>query len=384
MKQKPRFVTLFPETENFHLVKDVGQIPYFMYKTENYDGELVSYQNSSDYPYLNNEVNGLRLTFIPDKGRIFYFEKSLFHFLIKESKSIDVLHLFHFKREHIIYLLIYKLLNPRGKSYIKLDMDILFFKNYNSFFFSHYQLKNYLLKILCKWIFRLTDLFSVETEDARNYLLTVYPQLKDKLICIPNGIDSEYFEREIKTKTFAEKENIIITVGRIGTVQKNTELFLEALKITDLNDWKVHIIGPIEKDFQNYINRFYNENLELRNKIIFQGNITDRKELFEWYNRAKVFCLSSRWEGFPITFVEALHFGNYIVTSPVSSAEHITNHGRYGTIAEAHAEEFSKALQNSMKAGFLNTERFKELRNHSIDNYTWQGIIKKLSDKLNS
>jgi glycosyltransferase involved in cell wall biosynthesis len=263
-------------------------------------------------------------------------------------------------------------------------MDILFFKNYNSFFFSNYRLKNYLLKILCKWIFKLTDVLSVETEDARDYLLMIYPELKDKLICIPNGVDSDYLEREIALKAFEEKENIIITVGRIGTVQKNTELFLEALKITDLNDWKIYIIGPIEKHFKEYINNFFIENPELEYKIIFQGNITDRKVLFEWYNRAKIFCLTSRFEGFPITFPEALYFGNYIVTSHVSSAEQIVYHGRYGTIVKADAVEFSKVLQNCMKAGFLNDGRFKELRNYSKDNYTWSVIIKKLADKLNS
>jgi hypothetical protein len=53
MKHRPTFVTIFTETENFHLVKDVGQIPYFMYKTEGYDAELISYKNNEEYPYLN-------------------------------------------------------------------------------------------------------------------------------------------------------------------------------------------------------------------------------------------------------------------------------------------------------------------------------------------
>jgi len=101
-------------------------------------------------------------------------------------------------------------------------------------------------------------------------------------------------------------------------------------------------------------------------------------------NKSKVFCLSSRWEGFPIAFAEALYFGNYIITSPVSSAKHITNHGQYGTIAKADVEEFSKALQDCIKVGFLNAERFEELRNYSKNNYTWSGIIKKLTGQLKS
>ena len=384
MKQKPTFVTVFTETENFHLVKDVGQLPYFMYKTEGYDATLISYQNNVEYPFIDQEVNGLKLNFIPNKGRFLYFELGVLYYLFNHSKSIAVLNLFHFKKDHILYLLIYKLVNPKGKAYIKLDMDILFFKNYNAFLFSNYALKNFFLKALTSWIFKLTDLFSVETDQAKDYLLNIYPELRNKLICIPNGVDNLYLDKKIPIKAFQEKENIILTVGRIGTHQKNTELLLDALKITDLKDWKVYILGPIEESFKKYIADFYRESPQLENKIIFTGNITDRKELFDWYNRSKIFCLSSRYEGFPIAFPEALYFGNYLISSPVSSAEHITSKGKYGTVAKADAHEFSNALQNSIEPGFLSSQRYEEIRRFSKDNFTWPGIVKKLADQIKS
>ena len=384
MKHRPTFVTIFTETENFHLVKDVGQIPYFMYKTEGYDAELISYKNNEEYPYLNKEVKGLKLNFIPNKGRLVYFELGILSYLWSFSKSIDILNLFHFKKDHLLYFLLYKTLNPKGKSYIKLDMDILFFKDYNAFLYSKYSLKNYLLKAITKWIFQLTDVFSVETEEARLYLLRIYPELEQKLICIPNGVDNLYLEEEIKLRSWEEKENIIITVGRIGTFQKNTELFLEALKDVDLGSWKVYIMGPVEASFQAYIDTYFTINPLLAEKILFMGNITDRKELFEWYNQAKVFCLTSRWESFGIVFTEALYFGNYIITSPISSAAYITDYGKYGTIAESDVLEFSKAIQKGINPGFLTTQRYEEIRNFSKKNFTWTGIIKKLSDKLKS
>ena len=384
MKQKPTFVTVFTETENFHLVKDVGQLPYFMYKTEGYDATLISYQNNVEYPFIDQEVNGLKLNFIPNKGRFLYFELGVLYYLFNHSKSIAILNLFHFKKDHILYLLIYKLVNPKGKAYIKLDMDILFFKNYNAFLFSNYRIKNLILKALTSWIFKLSDLFSVETDQAKDYLLNIYPELRNKLICIPNGVDNLYLDKEIPIKAFQEKENIILTVGRIGTEQKNTELLLDALKITDLKDWKVYILGPIEESFKKYIADFYKEYPQLENKVIFTGNITDRKELFDWYNRAKVFCLSSRYEGFPIAFPEALYFGNYLISSPVSSAEHITSKGKYGTVARADAHGFSKAIQNSIEPGFLSSQRYEEIRRFSKDNFTWPGIVKKLADQIKS
>lgn len=382
MKQKPTFVTIFTDTENFHLVKDVGQLPYFMYKTEGYDAELISYKNNEDYPYLNNEVKGLKLSFIPEKGRLFYFELGIVSYLYSFSKSINVLNLFHFKKDHLLYLLLYKILNPKGKAYIKLDMDILFFKDYNAFLYSNYSLKNYLLKGITKWMFKLTDIFSVETEEARSYLIKVYPELEQKLICIPNGVDNLYLEEEIKLRSWEEKEDIIITVGRIGTHQKNTELFLEALKEVELNNWKVYILGPFELPFQTYIDTYFKLNPQLRDKIIFIGNIIDRKELFEWYNRAKIFCLTSRFEGFPITFPEALYFGNYIVSTPVSSALQITNNNLLGKVVKSEAPDFALAIQECMKEGFLTAKRYEDILQFSRTNFTWPGIVKKLSDKL--
>lgn len=382
MKDKYSFVTIFTDTENFHLVKDVGQVPYFMYKTEGFDAELVTYKNNKDYPYLDNEVKGLKLKFIPDNGRFWYFEKSIVKYLLSSSKKIDVLNLFHFKKDNILYLLIYKTLNPKGKAYIKLDMDILFFRDYNAFLYSKYAIKNYLLKGLTKSIFRLTDVFSVETEDAREYLLKVYPELGEKLICLPNGVDNLYIDKEIPLKPFIEKENIILTVGRIGTVQKNTELFLESLLHADLKDWKVYILGPVETSFKQYIEEYFQKNPHLKESVIFTGNISCRKELFGWYNRSKVFCLTSRFEGFPITFPEALYFGNYIISTPVSSASHITANGEYGAIVKAEPKEVARALENCIQEGFLNQQRYEEIRSFSKDNFTWPGLIKKLSAKL--
>ncbi len=384
MKRKKSFVTIFTDTENFHLVKDVGQIPYFMYRTGEYEAELITYKNNPDYPYLENEVKGLKLSFIENSGRLLYAEKGILKFLRSFSKNIDVLNLFHFKKGNILYLLVYKILNAKGIAYVKLDIDLVFFKGYNCLLFSNYTLKNYLLKALTQLHFRLTDLFSVETEDLKEYLLKIYPELKEKLICIPNGVDDEYISRSVSLKTFDQKENIIITVGRIGTEQKNTELFLDSLRLTDLKDWKVYIIGPIEAGFERHIKTCFDANPDLTDKVFFTGNITDRDQLFEWYNRAKVFCLTSRHESFGIVFTEALYFGNYLITTPVASANYITGQGKYGTVVNAGSAEFARAIQDAIGSGFLTPQRFENTRSFGANNFTWPVIIKKLSDKLES
>jgi len=382
MKSKKSFATIFTDTENFHLVKDVGQIPYFMHKTGAYEAELVTFRNNPEYPYLENEVRGLKIAFIANTGRFLYAEKGVLNFLRSSSKKIDVLHLFHFKKDNIPYLLLYKTLNPKGKVYVKLDMDIVFFKDYNRFFYSRYRVKNYLLKTLTNLHFKLVDLFSVETDEAREYLLKIYPELEQKLICIPNGIDDLYIHDNIKIKSFEEKENIMITVGRIGTVQKNTELFLESLRLADLKDWKVYILGPLEETFKPVIQHYFDVNPHLKDKVIFTGNITNRNELLEWYNRSKIFCMTSRFEGFPISFAEALYFGNYIISTPVSSASFVTDHGRLGIMAEADPASFAEAIETALSGSSLNKDRYQQIRTYADKQITWPGIIKRIVDHL--
>ncbi len=49
---------------NFHLIKDVGLLPYTMGKSFNYDAAILTY-NNDDYDYLKAELNSeyLKLNF---------------------------------------------------------------------------------------------------------------------------------------------------------------------------------------------------------------------------------------------------------------------------------------------------------------------------------
>lgn len=55
--------------------------------------------------------------------------------------------------------------------------------------------------------------------------------------------------------------------------------------------------------------------------VILLGNIEDKNLLYDDYDRAKVFLLTSRWESFGIVLVEALRFGNYIIATEIENEE---------------------------------------------------------------
>ena len=127
------FVTIFEKTENVHLNKDVGQIPYQMYKNFNWNSSILTYKNQEEYLALNNEVKGLNLIFLP-KLKLGRYSLSVILYLIKNAKTIDVLHTFHHKEKSYLYLILYKLINPKGFAYLKSDIGIKGLKEDNGFF----------------------------------------------------------------------------------------------------------------------------------------------------------------------------------------------------------------------------------------------------------
>ena len=89
-------------------------------------------------------------------------------------------------------------------------------------------------------------------------------------------------------------------IFRAGEGAEQKRKAFEAFKKSypKLSNWKLKLIGPIEEEFKEYINNFYNENPNLKNIVEFTGPIYDRKQLADEYNKAKIFCLTSRYESF--------------------------------------------------------------------------------------
>ena len=171
--------------------------------------------------------------------------------------------------------------------------------------------------------------------------------LAKKLILVPNGFDENKLNSyNITERLFSSKENLIITVGRLGSLPKNTNMILKALEKVDLKSWKFCLIGPIEKEFQQEIDLFYKKNPTKKHDVIFIGNIIEKKDLWEWYNRAKVFVFTSRWESYGLVLNEAKRFRNYLLSTDVGAFKDLYENGKYGRIVnQDDAEDLTNILQ---------------------------------------
>ena len=289
--------------------------------------------------------------------------------------------LFHVKTESIYATLLYKFLNPKGFLYVKYDLDdyeLLYASWRNRNFITQLK-RSFLFKVFIKKL----DLFSVECQ-------LVYDKLKriptSKKMHLPNGFDSDipaYYG--IVSKSFAEKENLILLVGRHGSRQKNSELMLNVLEsMGDIGDWQVFFIGPMTDEFEKKKNVFLDKFSNYREKVQFVGNVTDKKLLFEYYNRAKIFCLPSRWEGFPLVCPESLFFGNVLVmTRELASSYDITGDGTIGfRAANENRDEWCQVLLRLMNDQTLLRDYSERAVEYFLSHFDWKLLTGKLADRF--
>ncbi|MDX2173158.1 MAG: glycosyltransferase [Bacteroidota bacterium] len=380
------FVTIYPWCENVHLTKDLGQIPYFMFAKHNYQAKLVTYKNSESYSQINGEVKGLELELIENKGKFGFLEKGILNYLSNNSKSINVLNLYHFTKQSFVYGILYKLKNPKGFLYLKLDAYNTTFEEGSKIKHSKKRVKNIFITFLESWFLKKVDLISIENTEGEKLVKLMYPKFSNKIIYLPVGVNDLFLKEEFKfnIKNIEEKENIILTTGRIGNEVKNHEMIMRALTQLKLGDWKMVFVGPIDRKFKEYVSETLSNYPHLVSHIIFTGEISNRKELYEWYNRSKLFCITSWSESFSLSIAEAFYFGNYILgTEGVMSMKDITDNQKYGTILKPDDDKsLASEIQKLINNQDILEKIYPNIIQHSHTNFVWSTITTKLQNYI--
>jgi len=369
--RRKRFVLLFDDLLSVHLFKDVGQIPFQMQRHFGYDAEIVCRRNEEKYLYLEDVLLGLKIVF---------HDGHPYRYLLKQASSIDVLMLFHVSTETIYRGLLYKALNPSGRLYVKTDMSG------ESIRYSQWGERNFITQtkrmLLFSRFVKQVDIVSFETERSYRGVDNISPEKK---LLLPNGFDPDFIDwYGVRRRQFTEKENIILLVGRHGDYAKNTELMLDALELMgDIGDWQVWFVGQMTAEFEKRRDSFLQKHPQLTGRLVFTGRIDDKRELFELYSRARLLCLTSRWESWGMVCVEAMAFGCVPVMSPVSSANDLTGNGGSGVVIDSHdARDWAAGLReltNSPgkleKFSLAAAERFR-------NSFDWRKIVARLDEKI--
>ncbi|MBP6063655.1 MAG: glycosyltransferase family 4 protein [Fusobacteriaceae bacterium] len=395
---KKTFVHVYDELDIVHIGKEHGIYPVYMQEL-GWDSSIITYDLKKE---LDEDYRGVKLIklspLMPFLGNLglFKFIKRIpiYWYVYKNAKKIDVLMLFHCTVCSWWNSFFYKLGNPKGIVFVKGDFDKSLYlsetswlnkdvKNLREFFKKRKWTRAYKKR---KELLEICDIYSVETQEGYEELYNngyVGLDLKGKLLNLPNGVDLKFItDNNIVVKEFSEKENIIFTASRIGDESKNTEFLLDVLEKTDLKDWKVVLAGKINPNLKPKMESFFSKNPMLKEKVIFLDFVKDKNILYSYYNKAKIFVMTSRGEGFANVFLEALYFGTYIITTRVSSATDVTNNCRTGSIVEqGDIKGYVEKLEEAINDNVFLERKYKETREFS-KKYVWGNIIEKLSKRI--
>lgn len=317
---------------NGQLLKDCGLIPFLLHKNHGCDSVMVG-GCTGEYPNLRY-VEGLRLEFLQDNKKAEY--------LLKEARNIDCLLLYGPYPAYFSLADIYKRCNPQGKIALALDA--------NAFWMDRIQWAEPEFRRFMEQC----DVITASGRTMQRYLNEKWPW---PIEYIPNGFYN--FSSKPWNVDFDKKENIILTVGRLGIPQKATDVLLDAFaKIApQIPDWELHLAGGVDPAFQPWLNGFWRRFPELRDRIRFLGNIADRDTLYKAYQRARIFALPSQFEGgTPNVIGEALFSGNAIAVTRIDEYPDAIDHGRCGLASEDwDADSFSEVLLQLCQSQELDT-----------------------------
>jgi len=123
-----------------------------------------------------------------------------------------------------------------------------------------------------------------------------------KLTAISNPVP---FEETVSEEDLQKKQHTALVVGRMTDYPKRISVILDIWnkieKVEEVLDWTLEIVGE-GPDLEKF--KAQAKNLGLK-RVLFVG----RQNPIDFYRRASLFLMTSEFEGFPMTLVEAQQMG---------------------------------------------------------------------------
>jgi glycosyltransferase involved in cell wall biosynthesis len=164
-------------------------------------------------------------------------------------------------------------------------------------------------KTLRKVLYPYADKVVVQSQKSLNWFQTVCS--KANCVIIHNHVEYplKMVSPNIPLEHVNTNKNIILAVGRLE-YQKGFDTLLDSFSNVHrkYNDWDLVIVGKGGHD--DYL-RNYAEKLNLGSRVHFLGRVGN---IGDWYQRAEIFVMSSRYEGFPNALLEAMSYGNAVIS----------------------------------------------------------------------
>lgn len=221
-------------------------------------------------------------------------------------------------------------------------------------------------KLAARWADKIICVSENDRQLALNYGVASHP----KLLTIHNGMSlQDKHSRSVRGTGDLVR---IIMVARI-TEQKDHKLLLKA--ISTLHTKTPYILTLVGDGELTSVVQKYSAELGVEDKVEFLGA---RKDVAKLLDESDIFVLTSKWEGFPRSILEAMRAGLPVVASDVGGCKEAVIEGETGYLVPRGDEEALKQrLKGLIDDPFLRNKMGQAGIQRFLDHFTFDIMFKK-------
>lgn len=210
------------------------------------------------------------------------------------------------------------------------------------------------------------------SNESRKSFLSVYPQLSQKCLVINNFIDCKKIVEKSKSKVKENKpadKKLFVFVGRLDDTSKKLTRAIHLVQhIKNVELWIVGD-GPDKEKYQ-----LESKKCKVTKRVKFLGK---KSNPYPYIKMADYIILTSDYEGFPVTYLEAILLKTPIITTMDVSDDQINIGRDYAWIISKEedkmVEEVSHILKQKPKQKQLDFEKTEKNRMRQLE-YLFDGV----------
>jgi L-malate glycosyltransferase len=325
---------------------------------------------AEQYPDREKVTYHFSLPFSPWMRPLYFLKLRVMHkdllAYLKEKETPDVIHAHSWFTEGGVAL---KMKQSLGIPYVVAVRNSDVYVNYKYFWYA----RSYALKILE----HASQIVFISPACQNLVFDQIIPdskrsELMRKVVTMPNGIDSFWFENRAKNpkKLLPNQPIQLLLTGEVCK-NKNILSIIESVRILQKMGISACLdVAGREGDLHDTIRQISDQEPHL---VRYHGSIKDKNRLLELYQAAHIFVMPSHMETFGLSYIEAMSQATPVIYKYGQGISGYFEEGAVGFGTDGTASDIAKKIQQIMH----NYEPVSETALASINHFTWDFLAEK-------
>ncbi|MFC1848232.1 glycosyltransferase family 4 protein [Chloroflexota bacterium] len=207
----------------------------------------------------------------------------------------------------------------------------------------------------------------------------VYGVCADKIVTIPNGVDTDFFV-PVETLDIVRGPSILYS-GRLDARKGVEDLVPCAAHICSQRPEVRFVIagdGPLASKMKRMVSA---ANLDANFRFV---GFLNHRHLLEHYQQASVFVLPSYYEGLPLSLLEAMSCGIPVVATDIDGNSEVIADGETGLLVPpGDPHRLAVAILKFLDDDGFRRQIGASARRHIAQNYDWELIVDRIERAYN-